>query len=254
MIRAERFEKIMAIVEEKGIVSVTDLTEGLGVSISTIRRDLEHLDSMGQLKKTYGGAVKADKASMADIPLSIRRQIMKTEKERIAQEALRHIDAGATVYLNPGTTAMGLASRIGGLTDITVVTNDLDIAAEVSKNRENRLILTGGALKADSMTLTGVFAEETLAQMSVDIAFLSADAADLEKGFLDYTSDEISLKRLMIKNSVKTFMLLDHSKFENNGFAKICPFEQIDGLITDDGISKETEEALRKRGLRVFLG
>lgn len=254
MIRAERFEKIMALVDDKGIVSVSDLTEGLGVSISTIRRDLEHLDAMGKLKKTYGGAVKSEKASMADIPLSIRRQIMRTEKERIAQAALGFISPGATVYLNPGTTVMSLASRISSLKDITIVTNDLEIAAEIAKNRENRLILTGGGLKADSMTLTGIFAEETLGQMNVDLAFLSADSADLEKGFLDYTSDEISLKRLMIKNSVKTFMLLDHSKFENRGFAKICSFADMDVLITDGDILEEQKEGLEQMGMEVILG
>ena len=80
MIRAQRFEKIMALVEERGVVSVTDLTESLGVSVSTVRRDLEQLDALGRLRKTYGGAVKAEKASMADIPLSIRQQIMRSEK------------------------------------------------------------------------------------------------------------------------------------------------------------------------------
>lgn len=253
MIRAQRFEKIMALVEERGVVSVTDLTESLGVSVSTVRRDLEQLDALGRLRKTYGGAVKAEKASMADIPLSIRQQIMRAEKERIAQTALKQIKPGAAIYLNPGTTAMCLASRLNTLKDVTVVTSDLDIATEIAKNRDNRLIISGGELKADSMTLTGLFAEEALEQMNVDIAFLSADSMDLEKGFLDYTADEAPLKRLMLKNSKKAYMMLDHAKFENQGFVRICHFTQIDGLITDDGLPEHLRQALEERGVPVLM-
>ena len=234
-----RHEKLIALVEEKGLISTSELANQLTVSRATIQRDLDLLQKQKRIIRNHGGAKALTKPTVEDVPLSKRRLSHREEKTRIAAAALDYIIEGETIYLHSGTTTFELAVKLRALQNLTILTNDLDIAYEVINNSTNNLIVAGGVRKKLSSTLIGYFTEQMLEQFYVDKAFISVDAVYIEAGFMDYNIEEIAIKRTMIKNSRKHIVLCDHSKFENSAFMSICPLDAIDLVITSIGIDKD---------------
>ncbi len=249
MIKQKRYEKILEIVEEMHVVSIEDFCDRLGVSKATVRRDLIYLDENKQLKRTHGGAISLVKPAIEDVPISLRHRMCKPEKERIAQAALDMIRDGSTIYIGVGTTMRELASRLDAFSKLTVLTNDIGVAYEISQRTTNDLIVAGGMLKKTTASLVGSFAENTLRDLYVEIAFMSADSVKPKTGFMDYSIDEVAIKRLMIQNSRKCVMLCDQSKFRNNAFMSICPLSGVDLTITDGELEPEVEQQLIDEGM-----
>lgn len=125
MLRVERLEKILEIVDEKGVVTVDELMDRLGASRSTIRRDLEQMDMGGKLKKTHGGAVRMDKPIVAELPLAVRQQMQTGEKARIGKYAADMVQNGDTIAICAGTTTFHMAAGLADKKDVTVLTNDI---------------------------------------------------------------------------------------------------------------------------------
>lgn len=239
ILRQERYERIIQLVKEKGIISTDELCSILNASKATVRRDITALDAEKQIKKTHGGAMVLTKPSTQELPISLRRFMQKEEKARIAAAALELINDGDTIFLDSGSTTFELAARLSAFKYLTVLTNDIDIAGEVAHNSENDLIVAGGRLKKSTATLMGMFTEQMLKELHVDKAFLAADAVNLESGYMDYNTDEIPIKRIMIRNSRQRIMLCDHSKFQNAAFMSICSIQAIDLTITGKEINAE---------------
>ncbi len=193
------------------------------------------------------------KTTTEDLPISFRKTLYKEEKGRISDAALELIQEGETIYLDTGTTTFELAARLSAFKHLTILTNDIDIASEIAHHTENDLIVAGGSLKKSSVTLMGMFTEKMLSELYVDKAFLAADAINLETGFMDYNTDEIPLKRTMIKNSKQHIMLCDHSKFQNTAFMSICPISAIDLTITGKEIDPDMVQKMLDAGAAVKL-
>lgn len=253
MIKQKRYEKILEIVEEMHVVSIDDFCSKLGVSKATIRRDLIYLDENNQLKRTHGGALSLVKPAIEDVPISLRHRMCKPEKERIAQAALEMIRDGSTIYIGVGTTMRELASRLDAFTKLTVLTNDIGVAYEISQRTSNDLILAGGILKKTTASLVGSFTENTLRDLFVETAFMSADSVKPKAGFMDYSIDEVAIKRLMMNNARKCVMLCDQSKFHNNAFMSICPLSRVDLTITDGELEPELESKLLNEGMTLRM-
>ena len=251
MLKAERYRKILNHLQEQGTATITDLCGILDVSRATARRDLVELDRENLLERKHGGAVAIEKSSAADIPLALRRHIQKEEKIRIAKAAVAYIKEGNTLYLGAGTTTREVAVLLKNFRRLTVLTNDIAVAMEVSVT-ENQLIVTGGVLKKSSMTLLGHFTERILNELHVDIAILSMDAVDPANGFMDYNTDEIIIKRLMIQNADKCIMLCDHSKFFRTALVKVCPLADADLLITGDTLDPDYKQRLMDGDVQVI--
>lgn len=248
MIKQKRYEKILEIINDHHAVSIDEFCEMLDVSKATVRRDLIYLDEQKLLKRTHGGAVSLVKPSIEDVPISLRHRMYKSEKERIAQAALELIRDGMTVYVGTGTTMRELASQLSVYSKLTILTNDVGVAYEISQNTSNGLILSGGQLKPSSATLVGPFAHSTLKDLTVDIAFMSADAVT-PLGFMDLDIDEVSIKRLMLQNARKCVMLCDQSKFDGEAFMIICPLSDVELTLTNDDLDPDKEKILQEAGL-----
>ncbi len=253
MIKQKRYEKILEIVEELHVVSIDDFCSKLGVSKATIRRDLIYLDENNQLKRTHGGALSLIKPAIEDVPISVRHRMSKPEKERIALAALNMIRDGSTIYIGVGSTMRELAMRLDAFSKLTVVTNDIGVAYEISQRTSNDLILAGGMLKKTTASLVGSFTENTLRDLHVETAFMSADSVRPGAGFMDYSMDEVAIKRLMINNSRTCVMLCDQSKFRTNAFMTICPLARVDLTITDGALEPELERRLVDEGMTLKL-
>ncbi len=249
MIKQKRYERILEVVNEQHVVSIEEFCSKLGVSKATIRRDLIYLDENRQLKRTHGGAISLVKPAIEDVPIQMRQRVAKPEKERIAQAAIDLIRDGSTIYIGVGTTMRELASRLDAFSKLTILTNDICVAYEISQHTNNDLILAGGVLRKSTASLVGTFAEEALKDLYVDIAFMSADSVRADSGFMDYSVDEVAVKRLVMKNARKTIMLCDQSKFSNEAFMTICPVTAVDLTITDGMLDPEVEQALLNTGM-----
>ena len=252
MLKPERYDKIVQLVNQNGIATVEELSAELNVSKATIRRDLVQLGEDKVLLRTHGGAMKYDRALTSEVPLYLRMHMQKEEKEQVAAEAAKLITEGSTIYICAGTTGRALASKLSQFRHLTVVTNDIDVAKEVSCT-DNSLIVVGGQLKSSSSTLYGFFAEEMLKELFVDIAFMAADAVNMEKGFMDFGIDEISIKRLILSIASRRVMMCDVSKFEKPAFVNVCPFSAVDAIVTNENTSPEKITVLRESGLEVLL-
>jgi len=253
LIKQKRYEKIIDLVNEMHVVSIDDFCSRLGVSKATVRRDLIYLDESKLLKRTHGGAVSLVKPAIEDVPITMRHRMFKAEKEQIAQAALEMIRDGITIYVGAGTTTRELASRLDAFSHLTVLTNDIGVAYEISQHTSNDLILAGGVLKKSTATLIGSFTENILRDLFVEVAFMSADSIKPQAGFMDYNTDEVGIKRLMIANSRKSVMLCDQSKFQNNAFMSICPLSSIDLTITNGGLDPTLEQRLLDEGMTLRI-
>ena len=253
MIKQKRYEKILEIVNELRVVSIDDFCAKLGVSKATVRRDLIYLDDNNLLKRTHGGAVSMVKPALEDVPISLRHRMFKEEKERIAQAALDLIRDGSTIYIGAGTTMRELAMRLDAFSKLTVLTNDIGVAYEVSQRTSNDLILAGGVLKKPTASLVGSFTENILRDLFVELAFMSSDSIKPKTGFMDYNIDEVAIKRLMLANARKTVMLCDQSKFQNNAFMSICPVSSVGLTITNGLLDPELEKSLIDEGMNLRI-
>ena len=201
MLRAERQKKLMDLVTEKGIVTVEELVEEVGGSVATIRRDINDMAQENLIEKIRGGAKAITITSPYEPSFHAKTLINAEEKKRIAAEAVRHVLPGERIILDSGTTILELAKLLGSFHDLTVVTNDIRIAAEINANTSNDLISVGGIVRKGFCSTYGYFAETMLKNITVDKIFLSVDAIDAERGIMSYTMDDVNLKDIGMTNA-----------------------------------------------------
>lgn len=249
--KSERHSQIVAMLNRQGMVKNSQLIEAFGISIETVRRDLEILEQQGYLRRVYGGAV-ANVSLRSEPEYASRSKVNSREKNAIASAAAELIDPEDTIYLGVGTTVQAMAQYMKGLGELTVFTNALRTAVEVSEIPGCSVILPGGQLRSKELTLSGFPAEENLSHFNVDKAFVGIGGIT-EEGVTDFHIGEAQLHRLFIRNARQAIVLADSSKLGIRAMNNVCPLEQIDIVITDFGASKQAVRALEKAGVRVIV-
>jgi DeoR/GlpR family transcriptional regulator of sugar metabolism len=227
----ERQEHLMEILRREGAARVDELCRELGVSPATVRRDLEALEAAGSIRRVHGGAVSVD-GPFREPPFDDKTGLAAAEKDRIAAAAANLVAEGDTIYLDGGSTILALAQRLRERTDITVVTNSLRAAMELS-GRGPRLILVGGELRRLSQTVVGVLTRAMLEQLHLDQAFMGTIGLTIADGLTTTDPQEAFTKQLVMKHSARVALLADSSKFGKVSFAEAGGFDDIDLLITD---------------------
>ncbi|RDI34402.1 DeoR/GlpR family DNA-binding transcription regulator [Lentzea flaviverrucosa] len=253
MNRYERLNALLEILGERGRVEVDEISERLEVSAATIRRDLDHLAEQQLLTRTRGGAVTH--AVAYHLPMRYKTVRHAEEKQRIARAAADMVWPGAVVGLNGGTTttevARTLVMRSEGDAVITVVTNALNIANELSVRPQVKLVVTGGVARAQSYELMSSLAEKILNELSLDITFLGVDAIDAVAGVSAHHEGEAAINRLLAQRAGKVVVVADSSKIGARAFASICATPEVDVLITDTGAGDDDVKRFRERGVQV---
>ena len=253
MLRAERQDRVVNYVSEKGIATVEDLIRAVGSSEATIRRDINELSSQGMLEKVRGGAKAiTSQAAMPEPSFVIKAQTNAEEKKRIAAEAVKRINPGEQIMLDSGTTTYALACELGRFQDLKIVTNDLRIALEISTNTANKVVFLGGAIRDGFCSSYGYYAEAMLKNISADKIFLSVDGLDPTMGIMSYTMDDVNLKILGMQNARETYILADHSKFEARPLFSAGMLDQIDTVISGTELPPEKAAELSEAGLKVL--
>lgn len=251
MLGSERRLKIMALLEEEKVVAVSDLSALFGVSEATIRRDLRKLEREGLLRRIYGGAIFLGEGG---------RRAPKPEldpfleaKRRIGRAAAELVKDGDTISLQAGSTTLQVAKSLRMKNELTVLTNDLDIAQELSRSPGITVNLSGGILRRGSRVLVGPLAEQTMSQFHVDKAILGVSAISLTEGLTNIDLLDAQIKRAMIKVADEVIVVADHSKLGKVHFAKVAPITAIHKLVTDEGISPEDVKAFEAQGVEVII-
>ena len=246
---AGREEKLKALVKAGRIVRVDDLVRDLGVSAATIRRDLESLEKRGALRRVHGGAVAVE--SNLDEPLfDDKTQIAASEKLRIARAAAALVKPGSSIFLDGGSTILAMVPLLRELTDLTVVTNSLRVAAELAGGGPT-LIVVGGELRRRSQTLVGPLTESLLAALHVDTAFIGTIGLDLRNGLTTTDPREAFTKRLILRQAQQIVLLADSSKAGKTSFVSFGAPDQVHVFITDARTPAALLKALKKKGVRI---
>ncbi|WP_308547321.1 DeoR/GlpR family DNA-binding transcription regulator [uncultured Selenomonas sp.] len=250
MLGLERRQKIMEKLTAERKVYVSELAKLYKVTEDTIRRDLEKLEQANLLRRSYGGATLAGNTS-EDLSYRKRSNQNNESKLIIANKAANLIETGDTVMVDSSTTCRALLQQLVGQKDITVITNSIQLMNDFSGS-SFIMICTGGALRANSLALTGSLAVNALAGYYVDYALLSCKAIDMEKGIMESNESESDIKKLMMQHARKTILLVDQSKFDKAAFVRCAPFSAIDTLVTDGTPSPAWQKCLSENHVRLL--
>jgi len=246
-----RLNAILERLAAVGETRVTNLARQLGVSTATIRRDLEDLEERRLLTRTHGGAVS--RSVVFELPLRDRSSAQAADKVRIAHAAAELAPAGSVVGLTGGTTTAEVARALSHRESLTVVTNALNVAWELVVHPQIKLVLSGGVARGHSYELIGPLADQTLAAVNLDIAFLGVDGVSATHGLTTHNEVEAHTNRVLIGRAKRVVVVADHSKIRQVRFAAITSLESVDELITDRDADLEAVDEIRQAGVVVTV-
>jgi DeoR family transcriptional regulator, aga operon transcriptional repressor len=252
LLNEERRRSILEMLRRDGRVLVKDLAESFATSQITIRKDLELLHSQGLIQRTHGGALPVDAGALLDPSLREKEKLHRKEKAQIASAAVKLVEEGHSVILDSGTTTTAIARALKDFRKLTVITNAINIAAELA-GTNIEVILTGGTLRKNSFSLVGPLAEQTLRQLSADILFLGVDGFDTKVGLSTPNILEAHVNRVMVEVARRTVAVCDSSKFGRRSLCNIMPPSAVHQVITDKQISKADLQALKDARVPVTL-
>ena len=252
MLAQERREKIMEMLHEKRNVKVSNLVELFGVSIETIRRDLDCLGKDGLLTKVYGGAV-LEHVVAQEKNLNTRIATNKELKQEIARIACRYVEEGQSIAMDASTTNLEIARMLKkNFHRLTIITNAVDIALEVREKELFNTILTGGVLRGDELCLLGGLAIEFLEKFHIDKVFASVSGVSVSNGFTDYGLGEYHVKMKMIERAREVIVVADSSKFDVISLLKVGNLDLCNFIITDSKINAKVLQKYQEKGVKII--
>jgi len=241
----QRRAELLRRVNEAGYVSSNEAAAALGVSEMTIRRDLRELAAQGLVNRVNGGA-----SAVSAAPFEQRCVAATAEKEAVAGAAVPHLDSAAAVALDAGTTVAALAAHLPG--GLTVVTHSVPVILTCADREDIDLIALGGEYHGPTRAFTGPITRACLADLAVDVAVLSATAAD-PTGAYSANAWDADTKRAMVRIARRLILLLDHGKLDAHASMRFIDLEAVDTVVIDGGASAEQVARLRDRCRHVVV-
>ena len=252
----ERQEAILRRLQTSGSVNIEELCSSLETSIATVRRDLKQLEQRSLLRRTRGGAVAVGplfyEPFRHDSSFQEKIGSYADEKRRIALAAAQLIKEGDTVALSGGTTTTEVVRSFRAMCGITVITNTVNVAMELSNFKNIEVIVTGGVLRGNWFTLVGSLANQAAQMMRADIMLLGVDGIDTDFGLSCSNSMEAEFLRTMAHNANRRVVVADRSKLGSRSKWKLCPTEEIEMLITDSDATDSSIAPFEQMGIKVL--
>jgi DeoR family transcriptional regulator of aga operon len=252
MMAEERRTQILKIVRSAGRVRVNELAGRFSTSAVTIRNDLNELHQRGLVLRSHGGAVLPD-TILRESPVHERLKAQSDEKRRIGAMAATLIHNGETIILDSGTTTLEIARQIKKKQGLQIITNGINIAAELLDARDSQVFIVGGTVRGESASISGHFAEEMFDQFSADKLFLSGAGCDLDFGVSGANLEETMVNRAMIRIAREIILVADASKFSKRSMSRIAPLSEIDTVISDTSLDEDIQAKLRALGCNLIL-
>ena len=231
MSKADRWKTIEKYLAEVGYASSADLMEITSSSKATVRRDLLALEESGRISVTHGGAVSLYHKLPPEGSYKEKNTSNSKEKGNIARATAALIPEGSKVIIDSGTTTLKLVPYLREIKNLTVLTNDVNIASSLYDCSNIELIMLGGAVRPGYCSVIGSYAEAQVGVFSADICIIGTDAVN-ENGISIANLDEVGIKKSIIKASKKTIIVADHTKIGHESFAKVCSLGNIDTIVT----------------------
>ncbi|MBD3240054.1 MAG: DeoR family transcriptional regulator [Chitinivibrionales bacterium] len=249
----ERRNRIFRYISEKGFATADELSERLGASAVTIRRDFQRLEDARLIERVHGGARLTESATF-DTPYSWRRSQQVEAKRAIGEYAVTLLRSGQALLLDAGSTCVAAAAAIPDDLHIRVVTHSVE-ALHVLHDKPNvEVVAIGGQLNRDLGSCVGPITEELLGRFHADVSFLGAAHVNAEQGLVNDHLAESTIKRLIHQNATACYLLVDHTKLGARGFQTTVPMRDFQGtIVTDSGVDTAQEQRLRERGVRVVV-
>lgn len=246
-----RQSEILALARSMGRVMVDDLARHFDVAVQTIRRDLGDLAEQGHLDRIHGGAVP--RQGMINIAYERRRKLNATGKAAIAAAVAAAVPENSSIILTIGTTTEAVAQALLTHRNLTVITNNMNVANILAANPGCEIVVAGGALRRSDGGLVGALTAEFFAQFKVDIAVLGASALDQEGDLLDYDLAEVRVSQAILAQARATFIVADHTKLARSAPARIASLSKVAKLFTDHPLPAELSRRCHDWGCEVVI-
>jgi DeoR family transcriptional regulator, aga operon transcriptional repressor len=251
-IPAQRRAEIRTLLGRRGAASISEIASALGVSGSTVRRDLDELDREGAVRRSHGGAVTVEGTAF-EFRFEDRRNHNPAEKKRIGAHAVTLLEAGQSVIFDSSSTVLGAVEALGRLNlKVTAVTNDVGIASVLAETAGVSVVVPGGEIRDGSFTLLGPYTQTFLNGLHVDVAFVGIHAIT-DDVLSESSLDVVEAKRTMMRAASRVVLLADHTKFRAPSFFEVARLEDVNDLVTGEAAPKEALEAARAGGVRIHL-
>lgn len=234
---------------QSGRVGVDELATHFGVTLQTIRRDLNELSDAKALVRVHGGAMIV--SGVANLAYEARQHVAQQSKRRIGEAAARLVPNNASLLINIGTTTEEVAKALSSHTGLLVITNNLHVANELYRNPSVQVIVTGGSIRQGDGGIVGAVTVAQIEQFRVDMAIIGTSAIDPDGTLLDFDVHEVEISRAIIEHARKIVLVADSSKFSRTAPVKIAQLSEIDVFITDRLPSEEVAEMCRRCGVDV---
>jgi len=246
----ERHKKIEVYLQQVEFASLDELAKSLGVSVSTVRRDLTVLEVGGHVRRTHGGARLVNPRS-DEFTFSVRDTHQLAEKEAMGRLCAGLISPRQSVIIDAGTTPYHVARHLEGR-PLQIVTNSLPVANFFAASQQIEVIVSGGVIYPRLGVLVGPLAVDTFVKTHADVAIMSGGGITLE-GITNSHALLIDIQQAMMRSASRVIFCLDHTKFSRRSVAQLCGLEGIDTVVTDAAAPRELTRELRERGLEVLV-
>ncbi|MGL6258984.1 DeoR/GlpR family DNA-binding transcription regulator [Vibrio sp. WXL103] len=252
----KRREKILELLQAEGQVAVKDLSIMFETSEVTLRGDLKALEQQGKLKRFFGGAQSIESLPLsesdAEVQIDNRYKVNPDSKERIASVAASLVRKGDSIIIDSGSTTHLVAKALAKEGGYTVITNNLVATTELAEAQDTTLVIVGGTYRAKTKSLHGYQAEQCLKGVQADVLFVGADGIDADKGITTF-NEGYAITGIMAACVQRVIAVVDSSKLGRIGFNKVLDIGQIDTLVIDKDIPKETKRQFEDKGLEVIV-
>ncbi len=252
MFISKRHQIILDRLDKNGSIQVGELVDMFDVSEMTIRRDLDMLERKGLLRRVHGGAV-CNRGRSYEPPFLSRAASRQEHKQRIGEAAAKLIHNGDSVMFDVGTTTLEVARAITKNQNLTVLTSSFQIAALLAEQPEIRLILTGGILRPDELSMVGHLAERSVRDFYVDKLFLGAAGIDLDAGITEFNLEDTLVKQAMLDQAKEIILVVDAHKFGKVAFTAIAPITDVHHIVTDNELPAEIAQQIEQINIELTL-
>lgn len=256
MLKEERRNIILSLVQENTSITSIELSKKLNVSQETIRKDLNYLDKNGLLKRTFGGAMPISitnpEVDISDPSFEMRKISYYAEKDAIGKFAATLIEPRDTIFIDASTTTLQMVKYLPEDMNIVVITNAFSVLCELVKKEGISIISVGGYYRKLSTSFLGSSALNVLENYNINKAFLSGNSVSIEIGLTDPVEPEADFKRKIVEISQKSILLSDHTKFGKVALFTDCPITEFDTVISDSNLPDDFVHSLENLKIKVY--
>jgi DeoR/GlpR family transcriptional regulator of sugar metabolism len=252
LIPDQRREEVMRLLHRESVMSVHQLTELLGVSHMTIRRDIAALEREGRAFSVAGG-VRLASGVRHEPTFFAKAELEQREKAAVAARAATLLRDDMVVYLDAGTTTGALVDAVRAFSDVTVITNDFAIVDQLTSADHVETIHIGGRLEHSNRSTVGRLAAETLRRVNIDLAFISASSWDIGRGVTTPSEQKVDVKLAALESSSESVLLATSSKFGTFGMYDVVPLRRFDRIVTDWLLPEASAAGVRDLGVTLDL-